>query len=92
MRRENAVAALDALGQEIRLELMSLLVANGAGGLPAGVIAARLGVAPASLAFHFQQLMHAGLLTQRRRSRNMIYTANAGRLACLLAYLDAKLR
>jgi ArsR family transcriptional regulator, arsenate/arsenite/antimonite-responsive transcriptional repressor len=55
VRRDAAVLALGALAQEVRLELVSLLADSGSDGLPAGVIAARLGIAPASLSFHFQQ-------------------------------------
>jgi DNA-binding transcriptional ArsR family regulator len=92
VQRETAVAALGALAQDIRLELVSLLASRGTEGLPAGVIAARLGVAPASLSFHFQQLVRAGLLTQRRRSRYVIYAANIRRMNCLLAYLNGRWR
>jgi len=90
VRRDTAVLALGALAQELRFELVSLLATSGAEGLPAGVIAARLGVAPASLSFHFQQLVRAGLVTQRRRSRYVIYTANTRRMRCLLTYLDGR--
>lgn len=92
MRRETAVLALGALAQDIRLELVSLLAASGAEGLPAGVIAARLGVPPASLSFHFQQLVRARLVTQRRRSRFVIYAADARMIDCLLAFLEGHCR
>ncbi|TIU64709.1 MAG: helix-turn-helix transcriptional regulator, partial [Mesorhizobium sp.] len=42
MDREAALRALAALGQNTRLEVFRLLVKTGAGGLPAGEIAARL--------------------------------------------------
>ena len=56
-------------------------------GLPAGVIAERLGVQPSSLSFHLAQLTHAGLITQRRLSRQLIYSAEYGAMNALLAYL-----
>jgi ArsR family transcriptional regulator len=56
-------------------------------GLPAGVIAERLGVQPSSLSFHLAQLVHAGLITQRRLSRQLIYSAEYGAMNALLAYL-----
>ncbi|MGC1412955.1 MAG: helix-turn-helix domain-containing protein [Acetobacteraceae bacterium] len=90
MRRDAAVLALAALAQGVRLELVSLLAASGSEGLPAGVIAARLGIAPASLSFHFQQLVRAGLVTQRRRSRYVIYAANIRMMDCLLTYLEER--
>ena len=87
MDHKRAIAALGALAQETRLELFRLLVTCGPEGLPAGVIAERLGVLPSSLSFHLQQLVHAGLITQRRLSRQLIYSAEYGTMNALLAYL-----
>jgi ArsR family transcriptional regulator len=87
MDQERAVAALGALAQETRLALFRLLVSCGPEGLPAGVIAERLGVLPSSLSFHLQQLLHAGLITQRRLSRRLIYAAEYGTMNALLGYL-----
>jgi DNA-binding transcriptional ArsR family regulator len=87
MDRKAALAALAALAQETRLELFRLLVAIGPQGLPAGVIAERLGVLPSSLTFHLNQLHHAGLIVQRRQSRRLIYSAEYDAMNALLAYL-----
>jgi DNA-binding transcriptional ArsR family regulator len=87
MKQKQAIAALGALAQETRLELFRLLVTCGYEGLPAGVIAERLGVLPSSLSFHLQQLVHAGLITQRRLSRQLIYSAEYGTMNALLAYV-----
>lgn len=87
MDQTHALAALGALAQETRLELFRLLVTCGPEGLPAGVIAERLGVLPSSLSFHLQQLVHAGLITQRRLSRQLIYSAEYGTMNALLTYL-----
>jgi ArsR family transcriptional regulator len=87
MEQKHAIAALGALAQETRLALFRLLVTCGPEGLPAGVIAERLGVAPSSLSFHLQQLVHAGLITQRRLSRQLIYAAEYGTMNELMAYL-----
>lgn len=87
MDEQRAVTALGALAQDTRLALYRLLVARGPGGLPAGSIAERLGVAPSSLSFHLQQLLHAGLVTQRRASRQLIYAAEYDTMNALLAYL-----
>ena len=87
MDERGAVSALGALAQETRLALYRLLVARGPHGLPAGAIAVRLGVAPSSLSFHLQQLLHAGLISQRRTGRQLIYAAEYDTMNALLAYL-----
>jgi ArsR family transcriptional regulator len=87
MDQKRAIAALGALAQETRLELFRLLVTCGPEGLPAGVIAERLSVLPSSLSFHLQQLVHAGLIAQRRLSRQLIYSAEYSTMNALLAYL-----
>src|SRR5260370_42705066 len=87
MDDKHAIAALGALAQETRLDLFRLLVTYGPDGLSAGGIAERLGVQPSSLSFHLAQLVHAGLITQRRLRRQLIYSAEYGALNELLAYL-----
>jgi len=87
MDQISAIAALGALAQETRLALFRLLVTCGPSGLAAGAIGERLGVPPSSLSFHLQELVHAGLITQRRLSRNLIYSAEYGRMNELLLYL-----
>jgi ArsR family transcriptional regulator len=87
MDQKRAISALGALAQETRLELFRLLVTCGPEGLPAGVIAEKIGVMPSSLSFHLQQLVHAGLITQRRLSRQLIYSAEYGTMNELMAYL-----
>jgi ArsR family transcriptional regulator, arsenate/arsenite/antimonite-responsive transcriptional repressor len=87
MDEKRAIAALSALAQETRLALFRLLVTVGPAGLPAGVIAERLRVQPSSLSFHLAQLVRAGLITQRRLSRQLIYSAEYGAMNALLAYL-----
>jgi ArsR family transcriptional regulator len=87
VEKKVALDALGALAQETRLDLFRLLVTVGPQGLPAGVIAERLGVLPASLSFHLAQLVHAGLIAQRRLGRQLIYSAEYGAMNGLLAYL-----
>ena len=88
MDQSHALAALGALAQETRLQLYRLLVTSGPAGLSAGNIAERLGVIPSSLSFHLQHLVHAGLITQRRMGRLMIYGAEYATMNALLAYLS----
>jgi len=87
MEKKGAISALGALAQETRLDVFRLLVTQGPAGLPAGAIADRLGVLPASLTFHLKELQHAGLITQRRLGRQLIYAAEYGAMNDLLAYL-----
>ena len=81
-------ATLAALGHVLRLNLWRLLVPYGSQGLAAGEIAARMSVLPSSLSFHLRQMTHAGVLVQRRASRQVIYAVNldnVGHIARLLA-------
>jgi DNA-binding transcriptional ArsR family regulator len=87
MTTAEALAGLGSLSQQTRLEVFRLLVRRGPEGLPAGTIAEELGVPASSLSFHLQQLMHAGLVTQERRSRQLIYAASFERMNALVAFL-----
>ncbi|HVC58804.1 MAG TPA: metalloregulator ArsR/SmtB family transcription factor [Acetobacteraceae bacterium] len=82
-----AVNALSALGHETRLAIFRALVERGPDGLPAGTIAERLAMPPSSLTFHLQHLHRAGLLTQRRLHRQLIYAADYAVMNALLGYL-----
>src|SRR5262249_11099109 len=70
-----------------RLELFRLLVTCGPEGLPAGGIAGKLGGVPASLSFYLQQPGHAGLITPRRLSPQLLYSPQDGTLNELVAFL-----
>lgn len=87
MKASGAVAALAALAQESRLQVFRRLVQAGPAGLPAGRIAERLGIPPATLSFHLSQLGHAGLVSSRREGRNVIYAADYLGMRRLLAFL-----
>ena len=87
MQGQDVIRALGALAQEHRLAAYRLLVQAGAPGLAAGSLADRLGVAPSSMSFHLAQLSHAGLITQRRQGRSIIYAADYASMNGLMAYL-----
>jgi DNA-binding transcriptional ArsR family regulator len=80
------IRALGALAQEHRLAAFRLLVQAGGDGLPAGAIAEKLGWF-SSMSFHLAALANAGLVTQRRQSRLVIYSANYPAMNGLMAYL-----
>lgn len=81
------IRSLGALAHEHRLAAYRLLVQAGAAGLPAGVLSEKLGLAPSSMSFHLAQLANAGLVTQRRESRSIIYSADYAAMNGLMAYL-----
>lgn len=87
MKTPTAVTALGAIAHEHRLAVYRLLVQCGPQGLPAGTLAERLGLPPSSLTFHLQQLHHAGLVTQRRVGRQIIYAADFAAMNELVAFL-----
>src|SRR6202050_2914587 len=87
MKKSSAVAALGALPQETRLEIFRLLAQKGPDGVAAGEIGDRLGLPSPTLSFHLSQLRFAGLVTSRRASRSIIYSANFKAMTDLLAYL-----
>jgi ArsR family transcriptional regulator, arsenate/arsenite/antimonite-responsive transcriptional repressor len=87
MESSQTVRALGALAHETRLALYRMLVERGPDGWPAGVIAERLGLPPSSLTFHVQHLHRAGLITQRRLGRQLIYAADFSVMNDLVCYL-----
>lgn len=87
MDMKSAIDALGALAQEHRLTLFRLLVQAGEGGMTAGAIAEQLGVPNSSLSFHLAQLRVAGLITQERQHRSLIYRANYPAMNGLVDFL-----
>jgi ArsR family transcriptional regulator, arsenate/arsenite/antimonite-responsive transcriptional repressor len=87
MEKQNAVAALAALAQDNRLDVFRLLVQAGPEGMPAGVVATALKLAPNTLTFHFDRLRTAGLVTVQREGRSMIYAAQFDTMSALLGFL-----
>ena len=90
MKTANVITALGALAHEYRLAIYRLLVEQGPSGLPAGAIGDRVGLVPSSLTFHLQSLQCAGLITQLRASRQLIYRADFGAMNELVGYLTDK--
>lgn len=87
MDASQTVRALGALAHEARLAVFKLLVEAGQEGLPAGVIAEMLVIAPSALTFHLKELTNAGLLVPRPDGRKIHYSANFGSMNALVAYL-----
>lgn len=87
MEAGRAVTALGALAHEHRLAVYRLLVERGPDGLAAGLIAERVGIPASSLTFHLQHLLRAGLATQRRVGRQIIYAADFAAMNDLVGFL-----
>ncbi|MCC6925067.1 metalloregulator ArsR/SmtB family transcription factor [Novosphingobium sp.] len=87
MDATQTIRALSALAQEHRLAAFRLLVEAGPDGLAAGALADALGIPASSLSFHLAQLSNAGLVSQRRVSRSIIYAADYAAMNGLLSYL-----
>ncbi len=87
MKEIDIVRALAALAQEVRLRVFRALVVAGSDGLTPGILADQLAVAPNTLSFHLKELVHAGLISQERQGRNLIYRASFTTMNELLSYL-----
>jgi DNA-binding transcriptional ArsR family regulator len=89
MDSTQAISALSALAQDTRLSIFRLLVARGPDGMPAGAIGEALGVPASSLSFHLAHLTRAGLLSQKRESRSLIYAADITGMNALIGFLTS---
>ena len=89
MEERHAVAALSALAQDMRLRVFRALVGAGPQGLTPGVLAATLDVSASTLSFHLKELAHAGLVSQQRDGRHLIYRPELVHMNELMAYLLA---
>ncbi|HMG59785.1 MAG TPA: metalloregulator ArsR/SmtB family transcription factor [Burkholderiales bacterium] len=87
MESTTAVASLAALAQDARLAIFRLLVQKGPEGLCVGDIAAKFGMAAATLSFHLKELTSAGLLVARQEGRFIYYAPNFEEMNALVSYL-----
>ena len=89
MEEEIAVASLAALAQAQRLRVFRALIGAAPQGMTPGELSAMLDVPGSTLSFHLKELMHAGLVTQQREGRNLIYQPAIAQMNDLIAYLTA---
>ncbi|MFG6414583.1 ArsR/SmtB family transcription factor [Roseateles sp. DC23W] len=87
MDEKDVVKALAALAQPVRLKVFRALVVTGDAGLTPGTMAEGLDMPANTLSFHLKALVNAGLVTQERASRHLIYRAAYPRMNALLGYL-----
>lgn len=89
LKEADAVRSLSALSQPTRLQAFRALVVAGPDGMTPGDLAYHLDVPAPTLSFHLKELVFAGLITQEREGRNLIYRAQFDRMDALLSFLTA---
>lgn len=87
MEEKIIVRALAALAHEFRLRVFRMLVVAGPDGMTPGAIATQLELPNATLSFHLKELANAGLVTQERDGRSLIYRAEYDHMNAVLGYL-----
>jgi ArsR family transcriptional regulator, arsenate/arsenite/antimonite-responsive transcriptional repressor len=89
MEELDVVKALAAMAQVSRLRVFRTLIVAGPSGLTPGALGDELGLAATTLSFHLKELTHAGLVSQQRDGRNLIYRAVFEQMNAVLGYLTA---
>ncbi|MDE1997549.1 MAG: helix-turn-helix transcriptional regulator [Burkholderiales bacterium] len=87
MEENEVIKSLTALAQSVRLRVFRALVVAGPKGLTPGALVEQLAVPATSLSFHLKELVHAGLVSQEREGRHLIYRAAFDHMTALLGYL-----
>ncbi len=87
MESREALAAFGALSQETRLTMLRMLVVAGPDGMAAGAVTEGIGNSASNSSFHLKELERAGLVTARRESRSIVYSANFEALRGLIRFL-----
>jgi DNA-binding transcriptional ArsR family regulator len=81
---------LGALGAEPRLRIVRLLLAAHPEGLVVGEIGSELGIPPSTLSHHLDKLKNEDLVSVRRESTFLRYTANTQTLQEIVGFLFAE--
>jgi len=79
-----------AMGTEPRLRILRLLLSAHPDGMVVGDIQAELGIPSSTLSHHLDKLRNEQLVSVRRESTYLRYTANTESLQELLAFLYAE--
>jgi DNA-binding transcriptional ArsR family regulator len=79
-----------ALGTEVRLQILRLLLTAHPDGMVVGDIQAELGIPASTLSHHLEKLRGEGLANVQRESTFLRYTANTAALQELLGFLFAE--
>ena len=87
MEEETVVRSLAALAQASRLRVFRALVVAGREGLTPSALSGALDLPATSLSFHLKELTNAGLASQERQGRYLVYRASFDQMNALLGYL-----
>jgi DNA-binding transcriptional ArsR family regulator len=79
-----------AIGTEARLRILRLLLSAHPNGVTVGDIGAELGIPGSTLSHHLDKLKNEGLVSVRRESTYLWYSANTETLRELLGFLYAE--
>lgn len=79
-----------AMGTELRLRIMQLLLSAHPGGLVVGEIQEELGIPNSTLSHHLDKLKNEDLVLVEREGTFLRYTANGEALEALLQFLYAE--
>ena len=79
-----------ALGTEVRLQILRLLLSAHPDGMVAGDIQVELGIPASTLSHHLEKLKSEGLASVQRESTFLRYKANTAALEELLGFLFAE--
>ena len=89
-RTERYADMFAALGTEVRLQILRLLLSAHPDGMVVGEIQSELGVPASTLSHHLEKLRSEGLATVQRESTYLRYSANTTALEELLGFLFAE--
>lgn len=89
MNKTDVISALSALAHPVRLDVFRALVTAGPSGLTPSILndAVDLDLKQSTLSTHLKELMAAGLITNERVGRNVVYRAAYQQMNGVLAYL-----
>jgi DNA-binding transcriptional ArsR family regulator len=79
-----------AIGTEPRLRILRLLLSAHPEGMNVGDIGSELGIPGSTLSHHLEKLKNEGLVSVKRESQFLRYTANTETLQELLGFLYAE--
>ena len=87
MQDLDAIDAFKSLAHESRLRILRLLSKQGDVGLTAGKIARKLGLPDATLSYHVNELLKAGLLRDFHKGASIIFSLNVEGIKGLLGFV-----